>query len=269
VGEFNSHLSGKVVVFADEAVWGGNKQQVGALRRLVTERTITVRALYRDAHAQPNCVHLFMATNEDWMWPTALRERRGFILDVPRKEFTLDPNYFEEIHQEWQSGGAEAFLALCLNRELASLFLKIPATAALLEQQKLSMDSMTAWWLSVLMEGTVGRQAEWPEFVDSMTMYDAYVDASRSDPHKGNSITLGQKLKALLPGTARTERRYVDVNISRGFGPPVLQRQQRRGWVMPTLAECRKKFDEVAGIDYPWPEMDLVQPELQETSDAL
>ncbi len=273
VGEFNAHLSGKVVVFADEAVWGGNKQQVGALRRLVTERTLTVRALYRDAHAQPNCVHLFMATNEEWMWPTALQERRGFILDVAKKAFTLEPNYFTDIHNEWQNGGAEAFLAVCLNRQLKSLFLKIPVTAGLIEQQKLSMDTATAWWLSVLMDGYIDRNTPvWPEFIDSATVYDAYVEATKASENsgrRGTTVLLTQRLKALLPSYATSERRYVKVNVAR-FGSPVYEMQQRRGWVLPSLDECRKRFDEVAGIEYTWPDMGNAQMPLQEVgSDAL
>src|SRR5690606_41847889 len=82
VGRSNAHLSGKVVVFADEAIWCGNKSDIGTLKHLVTQRTITIERKGIDTVTELNCIHLFLATNEDWVWPAGATERRGVILDV-------------------------------------------------------------------------------------------------------------------------------------------------------------------------------------------
>ena len=42
VGNFNAHLRDKLLVFADEAFWAGDKRAEGALKALVTEDTMPI-----------------------------------------------------------------------------------------------------------------------------------------------------------------------------------------------------------------------------------
>jgi hypothetical protein len=42
LGRFNSHLKNAILIFADEAIWGGNKREVGALKALITEPKLIV-----------------------------------------------------------------------------------------------------------------------------------------------------------------------------------------------------------------------------------
>lgn len=269
-GRFNQHLSGKVVLFADEAVWAGNKQDLGALRRLVTERTLTIERKYLDAVAEPNCIHLWMATNEEWVWPASLRERRGFILDVSKHEFQTQ-DYFNRLYQEWENeGGAAAFLAFCLQRKVPHDRLgTLPITSALQDQQKLSLDPLYQWWLEKLMQGDMGDGTGWPSFVSSYFLYQDYLvvtDQTGARQRRQTEMALADRLKNLLPISASKVRRRCTVNIARG-GTPQLVSMLKWGWLLPSLGECRRFFDHLTGGMYDWPQADETPAALPEVLD--
>lgn len=81
VGKFNASLSAKVVVFADEAFWAGDERDHGALKRLITEPTLMIERKGIDSIQEKNCVHLFIASNEEWAIPAMLKERRYFCVE--------------------------------------------------------------------------------------------------------------------------------------------------------------------------------------------
>lgn len=59
-GRFNSQLSAKVIVFADEAFFAGDKREAGALKRLITEPTLMIERKGIDSASEDNHVHLFI-----------------------------------------------------------------------------------------------------------------------------------------------------------------------------------------------------------------
>jgi hypothetical protein len=81
-GNFNAHLRDSCLVFADEAFYAGDKQHEGQLKRLVTEPTLMIEAKYANAVSVRNCLHLIVASNDDWVVPAGTDERRFFVLDV-------------------------------------------------------------------------------------------------------------------------------------------------------------------------------------------
>ena len=46
LGNFNSQLEGKFLVFLDECIWGGNKKDSGKLKLFITEKTRTINKNY-------------------------------------------------------------------------------------------------------------------------------------------------------------------------------------------------------------------------------
>jgi hypothetical protein len=73
VGKFNATCSGKVVIFADEAFYAGDKKSLGALKVVITEPRLAIERKGVDPVQEDNFVHLFMASNEDWHTPPACR----------------------------------------------------------------------------------------------------------------------------------------------------------------------------------------------------
>ena len=68
-GRFNSHLTGKLLVFADEAVWGGDKAAEGTLKGLITEDHLASEAKGRDVISVRNHARFILASNEQWCAP--------------------------------------------------------------------------------------------------------------------------------------------------------------------------------------------------------
>src|SRR5690606_8687542 len=80
--------------------WGGNKSDVGTLKHLVTQHTLAVERKGIDTVVEPNCIHLFLATNEDWVWPVGAHERRAVILAVTTER---PRSYFDALWAEIES----------------------------------------------------------------------------------------------------------------------------------------------------------------------
>jgi len=266
-GRFNAALSRKVIVFADEAVWAGSKQDAGNLKRLVTEETLMIERKYHDPTSEPNCVHLIMATNEDWVWPVMFRERRGFILDVKEVEGLNDsPAYFNALYDEWRNGGAEAFLALCLSKDLPHRPRPVPITSALIEQQDMSMSTVQEWWLEKLTQGEIEVGKGWPTgFTASRTMTHDFAEAHRGYSHsfRGLETSFLRQLKALLPHAAKRRQRSI-VNVAPPGAQPRYEEIPAWGYILPPLSECRAHFDRVTGAQREWPEVEAEQQELPE-----
>jgi len=269
VGRFNSALSRKVVIFADEAMWAGSKQDAGNLKRLVTEGTLMIEQKYREPMSEPNCVHLIMATNEEWVWPAMFRERRGFILDVKEVDGLNDNRvYFDAIYDEWDNGGAEAFLALCLARQTPRRLGPVPVTEALIEQQELSMDPVQEWWLDRLAHGEVETGKGWPKGpIPIRTLSQTYAEAGHRGWHssqRGLEVAFGKRLRKLLPHVAKRSIGAL-VNVANS-GQPRWEHIQCWAYHLPTLDACRKHFDKITGAEREWDalqaQIDLPEGEL-------
>ncbi len=82
-GRFNAHMADALIVFGDEVTWGGNVQDAGVLKALVTEEQLAVEQKYMDLFHVKNCVRLIVASNAEWVVPAGLDERRFLIIDFP------------------------------------------------------------------------------------------------------------------------------------------------------------------------------------------
>jgi Family of unknown function (DUF5906) len=154
-GNFNMHLRDCVFLFADECFVPNDKAHAGVLRAIVTEPTITIEGKYQNAVEAPNFLHIIMASNEEWVVPAALDSRRWLVLDVPNLK-AGDLAYFSAIYKELDNGGYEAMLHELLHRDLSDFNQrKVPHTAGLDAQRKLSLPVPELWWEEVLHRGYV------------------------------------------------------------------------------------------------------------------
>lgn len=149
-GRFNMHLSKSLLVFMDEAVWGGDKKAEGKLKQLITEPTILFEPKGIDSLVMDNFINVIIASNEDWVVPATGDERRFCVLE-PTSTFQQDTEYFGEILKEQRSGGPEAMMYDLLEYDYSDVDLrKAPMTSGLADQVQASLESVESFWYSII-----------------------------------------------------------------------------------------------------------------------
>lgn len=241
VGKFNNHLKNALLVFLDEGNWAGDKNAEGALKTMISEDQFMVEPKGRDAFPVKNHIHLIFASNNDWVVPAGLEERRFFVLDVNDKHIQ-DHKYFAAIIDQMNNGGREALLYDLLEMDVRDDDLrKIPRTNALLDQIVHTMPTVQKFWLERLRAGTLLRDhREWEEFVVTEKLHREYLDFALDvgDRYRLIDKQFSKELLRLCPDINR-KKRTID---------------GRDRWVryFPPLDICRKQFEKTVHIEINW-----------------
>lgn len=241
VGNFNAAISGKIIVFGDEAFWAGDKREVAALKRLITEPTLRITRKGIDSVQESNSIHLFMATNDDWSIPAQLGERRFLALKVSSARMG-DQAYFQAVEKELLDGGLSAFLDMMLKRPFDRQALRtVPKTEELRAQQAQSLSPVLEWWQDCLYEGRIA-QLGWPgaEWVPVASLFEAYSSWS--------SVRKTRLLSKVEFGRRMIEFFSAGESKSRKIKGEVIRCIDLR-----TLGDARQVFDAEAGAPSDWP----------------
>lgn len=251
-GQFNAHMASCLWLQADEATWGGNKEVLGRLKGLITSSKQFIEAKGVDPVELENYVRLILTSNEDWVVPAGLDERRFAIFNVS-DHCIGNFEYFREMDEELAAGGREHLLADLLSFDLSRVDLrKIPRTDALLEQKIRSLDPIDSWWFDRLMAGTPTRSSDkWLSQIPSATLYGDYIATCEQlgIRRKQPDNIFGARLKILAPSIKTTRPR---MTVETGHG--ALKCARIQCYAMPPLAEARRDFEKVAGQSVRWPE---------------
>ena len=244
VGSFNRHLMDLLFLYADEAVWGGDKQGESSLKALITEDAVMIEPKGIDAFPVPNRLKIVIASNSEWVIPAGLRdERRFFALNVSECH-RGDPAYFNRLAKAAAGPELAAFFAHLLQLDLAGFEHRYPPhTKALNEQKLVGAETQQKFWHDCIYTGSVphleGGGDDWPDFVRCSHLYDAYVAYARlhGDLRPVTEEMFGRKLREMLPGLylGRTRNRDQDGRP----GP--------RKYVLPTLPLCREAWGRFTG----------------------
>ena len=238
VGNFNAHLEGTVVLFADEAFWAGDKAGRGAFFALITEPFITVERKGIDAKQVINRLHIIMATNEDWVVPAEYDSRRYAVFEVSDK-YKQKAEYFKPIYEQIEQGGREAFLFDLLHRDIGDFHPRqIIKTAAFRDQVASSLGPLPAWWAGFLEDGFL-----------PVVLGDAPKNVIPSSHLRG-----GMDLRDMM---RKGDQRFVHVSqhkITKFLRAQGCEqwRVGCRGWRLPPLAQARADWEKKYG-KWDWP----------------
>jgi hypothetical protein len=237
-GKFNAAISGKVVVFADEAFFAGDKKDLGSLKRLITEPTLAIERKGIDVVEENNCIHLIMATNNEHVHQAGRKERRFFTTVVSDARMQ-DHNYFNAIADEMRDGGRAALLSYLLTREVTHDDVrKVILTDELGRQQEHSLTYEEQWWLEKLFTGEITTDGDWPTEVNvNTTLYPSYVCWCQAHNVHRHVTLIDFSRRVLAP--------YL--------GPPTLSGASRtsKRSLLP-LEQAREKFDALKGTPTDW-----------------
>lgn len=232
-GNFNAHLRDVVVLFSDEAYWAGDKKSKGMLKSLITDNTLTIEAKGVDSEQGPNYIHLLMASNEDWVVPAEVDDRRFFVLDAGKAQLN-NVAYFEAIREQMEAGGYEKLLHYLQNYDLKAngfVVQKRPITDALNQQKEESADAIQQWLLTLLMDGALpGAKFGKPNAAYS------------SDPVSGNGMTLYVHARQTVPGLRAVSDRKLSKGLQSGLGAKPWK-DGCCGWQFPSLKSLRAEWE--------------------------
>lgn len=252
-GQFNSHLRDCVLLFADEAFWAGDKKREGMLKSLVTEDKIMSERKGYDAELSSNFVHLIMASNESWVVPAGVDDRRFLVLDVDDRRMR-DVDYFRGLNESMNSGGYENLLHYLMTMDLSEFDVRaVPQTEALRDQKMHSFSPEQEWWYTKLVAGRLDPlRGEWPERAWATQLcheFTSYLKAW-SAGLRSNETRLGLFLRKALP---KLERVQVpgEHDVVQADGQ-VRTVERPYAYLLPSLEECRQHWDNHFGGPFHW-----------------
>ena len=239
-GRFTGHLEHRLLLQADEAFWAGSKDGEGMLKSLVTSETLAIERKGIDAYDAANYTRLLVTSNQAWVVPAGLDERRFAVFDVGNAH-RQDHAYFAAMATELASGGYGALLHLLLTRRYTEASVRaVPQTRALVEQTIASLPPKEAWLLDLLQSGTVpgvimpGGYAR----VSASALHDHYVEHAKrmGVAHRANETEFGIFIRKHLA--------IVKPLSGTWFLDPSGRRVKGRGYVLAPLVKCRRSFTE-------------------------
>ena len=197
-----------------------------------------------DASMARNCLHIMMLSNNDWVVPASLDERRFAVFEI---EQVRPRAWWDALHDEIDAGAARGYLKFLLERDLGAWHPRshVPQTQALVCQKVASLDGFGLTWLGVLQEDVglpvevsgADRAPDWhtePVLVSRKTMQALFKANEIPGPGSQRRLQtqLGMQLKKLVPDLQRvgTDRRYR----------------------IPPLPECRDHFEQLVGGKIDW-----------------
>ncbi len=270
VGAFNSHLRDVIFLFADEALFAGDRAHVGALKSLITEPYLTVEAKFANAIQAPNFLHVMMASNEEWVVPASQDARRFFVLEVSERAKN-DHAYFAAIWAQMEAGGFAAMLHEMLAMDLTTFNVRaVPTTEGLQRQRKLSLPTTEGWWLDCLERGYVFRSklgleehlSAWHTPISTELLFASYTEFAkgRGERRVLTREGLGRFFAGLGAKASRWRNGTVGEHLAEelnAFGGTVrkaklVKAARTYGYTLGSLDQARETFSKTTGLHVTW-----------------
>ena len=170
-GKFNAWVRDNLLIFSDEAVWGGNRKEVGKMKSLITERERAVEQKFVDAIQYANHSRVICASNDSWVVHLTESDRRWQFIDVSeefatenvrtQEQIDAKNQFFQSIDDEWNNGGRESFFELMMRREVDNYdFPKQRVITETYYEQLRESDPMVGWFEQCIGQGKISRLYE-------------------------------------------------------------------------------------------------------------
>lgn len=162
LGDKNGIIADKCFLYLDEVTITEGKY-ANAVKRIVTEPTLTIRKLYLDAALATNHLKLVLTTNEEFVAFISERGRRLYINDIDNrysnsmnvKHRARSSKYFTALYKELETGGKEAMMWSFLNMNLKKYHPRtaMPVTASQMDQVERSGSATDKLFVHLLENG--------------------------------------------------------------------------------------------------------------------
>lgn len=241
-GKFSEHLRSTVLVCVDEFSAKFARDNDGILKSLITEKSRMTEIKGGSIYSIRNHVHLMLASNDDFVVPAAVDERRYFITDVSDHK-KQDHSYFSWLRDCVFDHELSGLLYFLLHYDLSDFnAFKVPQTHALIEQKISSLRTSHQWLFECLREGQMGG-IQWlhnliipvPEGFSDYTQF----AATKRNEGPVDRRALGRELKKSLGGCIRSKK-------ASSSGEDGLRQMN---WHFGSLEDCRRQFEKWSSMD--------------------
>lgn len=225
-GSFTYLLDDKVLVFADELIWGGNKDYSGVFKKLISEESRVSNEKFKPQRVVRNLCNWICASNNDWVVPAGSRARRWVVYKVNNLFYSLSPEEKHNLINVCPFSVAKFLYSRDISNWDSNEDI---ITEGLIEQKIRTMDSVHSWFKSKLDNDDLEAQ------YCKQDLYDEY--ARSSGPCKKvayKSFWLDMAKVAIWKET-RVTKNYTNKKV--------------RGIVFATRNELINKFNEVYGCN--------------------
>ena len=289
-GRFNAHLQDTVFLFGDEAIKPYDKESESRLKHIITEPHISYEGKGRDIVTGKNCLHIMLASNEDWVIPAAINERRFLVSDVNRNWQVDQKNQFcdnkarfialrKELYAN-DNAGAKRFLFDMLSQPLPAGWhprYNIPTTKALVNQKLQNLNPLERFFFNALTDGGLPFQVmggPWHKkpvrfFVsDFRTEFAAWCTQNKINPGsmgRWSTHLVTREYRKIFP-EANTRLRCLIPDDREGELISGQYDGRLQAFDLPTLRDCRTRFDELLGDPFEW-ESDSEQKNQEQDED--
>ena len=255
---FNDHLGTAVLVFLNEALFGGDKAIQGTLKAIVTDDQMLIERKYLPKFPVKNCTHIIAATNNSWAVPVGLDDRRFVFIEVDGSK-RGDHAYFDSLSHEIHNGGQEAFIYHLLNEVDLKDFRPQEMPEGIAKSQDLKFDhkvrtlgSIEQYLIRVLQDGGYypPKEDKAPDFVEWDTdrefevlkkeLFDSYLESSKGKYSETMTSFRKILMEMLQIDDLRMIRRCID--------------GKARRWVLPSLTDARASIEEKYRTQIKWEE---------------
>lgn len=228
-GDHNQQLMNKLMVFADDAVWAGDRSHRGILNNLITSSKLSINPKGVNQFEIDSFMRLVFATNNEWAMSVSATNRRFVLIQAKpvstAKEKRQRRDGVLKMLAERDNGGAEALLHYLLHRPIKRDLNVIPRTQLLIENRISTMeneDPLRAWMFNRLSRGEVVKGIPWPDLTGDIprdTLRNDYLKYLRLNMPKvfhgslsnakATETSFGLSLSKLLPGSILPSRKRV------------------------------------------------------------
>ena len=146
LGDFTGHLEYVLLLQLEELVWARSHKDESKMKEVTTGETMSIRPMHSPSRIVKNYIRPLLISNADWAVPISWDESRYFVLEVSAAHKD-DHAYFAAINEEWNSGGAEAWMYKLKNYDTSIYNLReAPRTKAATKQLIRSLRGAERWF---------------------------------------------------------------------------------------------------------------------------
>lgn len=236
VSNFNYHLKNAVLIHANEALWGGNKKDIGTIKTMITDEFCLIEGKGKDRIRVRNFKHVILSSNEDWPVHLDADDRRFLVLKISEAH-KEDHEYFKVIQNELENGGYEALLFDLLNEDITNFEpRRFPSNSNAFHIKMRSADSSYRYIFETLSEEgfkicnlAPNEVPAWQTSISKNDLYSNYAEWCReSGETPQTKEQFGKAVNKLI----------VSVETVR----PAAGKSRSRYFKFPSLRQCRKDF---------------------------